>query len=74
MRVGLVGYFDIGESYGLADDVFPADQVSPEPDIGLVGMNFPLGHGLALDLLADEPETVGPWRARSRIIQPDSAR
>ena len=73
MRAGLVGYFDIGESYGLSDDVFPKDQREPEPDIGLVGINFPLGQGIGTDLLTDEPETVEAWRraAVAQIARPE---
>jgi hypothetical protein len=31
MRAGLVGYFDIGESYGLGDDAFREEHRAPEP-------------------------------------------
>jgi hypothetical protein len=64
LRPGLVGTFDIGKSYGLGDDVFPARERAPEPDIGLVGINFPLGQGILLDLTADSDE-VRLWRAEA---------
>lgn len=71
MRPGLVGYFDIGKSYGLGDDVFPARERAPEPDIGLVGINFPLGQGIVLDLAADSIE-VRLWRAEAarQVVRP----
>ena len=73
MRIGLVGYFDIGESYGLGDDVFPESERQPEPDIGLVGINFPLGQGLVVDLLVDEPAAVTTWRdeAAKQVTRPE---
>jgi hypothetical protein len=49
MRLALVSYFDIGASFGLADDVF-GGQTSPVPDIGEVGVSNPLGEGIQLEL------------------------
>jgi hypothetical protein len=73
MRAGLVGYFDIGESYGLGDDVFPESERQREPDIGLVGINFPLGQGLLLDALEDAPAAVARWRAEAvkQVTRPE---
>ena len=73
MRIGLVGYFDMGTSYGLGDDVFPKGEAAPEPDIGLVGINFPLGQGLLLDLCARAPELVALWRQEAvrQVARPE---
>jgi hypothetical protein len=73
MRPGLVGYFDIGRSYGLGDDVFPPAERAPEPDIGLVGINFPLGQGLLLDLREYVPSAADAGQQPSGVAQPDRA-
>jgi hypothetical protein len=73
MRIGLIGYFDIGKSYGLGDDAFPVSERAPEPDISLVGIQFPLGQGLVVDLLSDVPEVVALWRdeAVAQVTRPE---
>jgi hypothetical protein len=63
VRAGLVSYFDIGESYGLGDEVFPKHERAPLPDIGMVGIHFPLGAGLRVDLLDEGADVVALWRA-----------
>jgi hypothetical protein len=73
MQIGLVGYFDIGKSYGLGDAVFPEEECAPEPDIGLVGINFPLGQGLTLDLRVNAQDVVRRWRAEAveQVTRPE---
>ncbi|MGW1491865.1 hypothetical protein [Streptomyces sp. NPDC002402] len=62
MRVGLVGYFDLGHSYGLGDSVFRDHMVAPEADIGVVGIRNPLGQGVMISLIDRSPEIVQLWR------------
>jgi hypothetical protein len=69
VRARLVGYFDIGESYGLDDDAFLAKEQTPEPDLAQVGINFPLGHGVVIDVLETEPDLIERWRAAA-VKQP----
>jgi hypothetical protein len=70
MRIGIVGFFDMGRSYGLGDDVFATGHLAPAPDIGLVGINFPLGHGVFVDLSGSVLEA---WRtaAREQVRRPE---
>jgi len=50
MRAGLVSYFDIGFSIGLTDDVLSSDHRNAPVNIGLVGIQNPLGQGVTVDL------------------------
>jgi hypothetical protein len=59
----MVGFFDMGRSYGLGDDVFATAHLAPAPDIGLVGINFPLGQGVFVDLSGS---VLDAWRAAAR--------
>lgn len=63
MRIGLVGFFDIGRSYGLGDEVFAVEARAPTPDIGLVGINFPLGQGVLVGLSG---AVLDAWRDAAR--------
>lgn len=65
MRLVLVSYFDLAETYGLDDEAFPKEHRTAGPDIGLVGIRNPLGQGLALELGADAPQVVKRWRAEA---------
>jgi hypothetical protein len=70
MRIGIVGFFDMGRSYGLGDEVFaPADR-APAPDIGLVGISFPLGQGALVDLGGP---VLDAWRiaAQEQVRRPE---
>ncbi|GHC65712.1 hypothetical protein RFN57_31055 [Streptomyces violaceochromogenes] len=73
MRVGLVGYFDLGHSYGLGDSVFRSDMVAPEPDIGVVGIRNPLGQGTTVSLTDSSPAIVQLWReaAIAQVRRPE---
>lgn len=73
MRPALFGYFDLGQSYGLADSIFESERLAPELDISLVGWTNPLGRGVAIDLLRDRPDTVQLWRsvAETQPTRPD---
>jgi hypothetical protein len=66
MRPGLVGYFDIGATFGLGDEAFKQTMRADPPDIGLVGIQFPLGQGTVLDLRKDAGDLVPRWRAEAR--------
>jgi hypothetical protein len=70
MRIGIVGFFDIGRSYGLDDEVFVMADRAPAPDIGLVGINFPLGQGVRLELSGP---VLDAWRtaARKQVRRPE---
>jgi hypothetical protein len=63
MRIGIVGFFDVGMSFGLGDEVFAMEDRAPAPDIGLVGINFPLGQGVLVDLSGP---VLDAWRATAR--------
>ena len=67
MRLTLLGYFDIGRSFGLGDDVFPVDRLAPESDIGSIGIQNPLGRGVELDLRSEAPELLDQWRQAAEI-------
>ena len=75
MRLVLVAYFDIGQSFGLGDSVFPAKELAPGPDIGLVSIRNPLGRGLLLNLpVRNHPGgVVAEWRrgAAEQVNRPE---
>jgi hypothetical protein len=73
MRLVLVTYFDVGESYGLDDRTFAAGRLGPGYDISAVGVKNPLGRGVVLDLLRERPELVASWRhaALAQVDRPD---
>jgi hypothetical protein len=62
LRAALVSYFDMGQSYGITDDRFETGYVNPKPDIGLVGIQNPLGQGCSVSLLESSDELVSQWR------------
>jgi hypothetical protein len=72
VRPSLIGYFDLGESFGLSDEVFAATSLAPELDISLVGWKNPLGRGVRRDLLVDAPDALRLWRnaANAQIFRP----
>ena len=73
MRLALVSYFDLGESYGLGDSVFDQKRLSPGYDIGDVGIVNPLGRGVLVDLRRAHPRLVQAWRAAAveQISRPE---
>jgi hypothetical protein len=71
MRPRLVSCFDIGESYGLGDEVFPEGERAALPDIGMVGIQFPLGAGLRVDLLDDRVAPLWREAAVAQVARPE---
>jgi hypothetical protein len=62
MRLAMVSYFDVSESFGLSDEVFEPGRLAPGYDLGSVGLANPLGRGVALDLRAAHPDLMQRWR------------
>lgn len=73
MRPRLIGYFDVGESYGLTDTVFASNLLAPDLDISLVGWTNPLGRGILVNVLLSHPEIINLWRdaAKAQISRLD---
>jgi hypothetical protein len=63
MRLAMISYFDLGESYGLGDTVFHPSRLAPGYDTGDVGIVNPLGRGVLVDLQRDHSDVVQRWRA-----------
>src|SRR5262249_29820152 len=74
MEYSLQGYFDIGVSFGLGDDVFvtSAGHVNV-PDILMIGIRNPLGLGIQYRVDEHNPEVIAEWRrhARSKVDNPE---
>jgi hypothetical protein len=70
---GLAGYFDLGFSCGLTDEVFQADIRRTDTAIGMVGIDNPLGDGLSVDLLRVRPDLLQMWldQAIRQIYRPE---
>lgn len=65
MRIAIVSYFDLGESFGLGDNAFKKEKVTLRPDIGRVPVRSPLGWGTT----ATVPDFVlDKWR-REAVTQ-----
>ncbi|MEU4233009.1 hypothetical protein AB0F17_52705 [Nonomuraea sp. NPDC026600] len=73
MRLALLGYFDVGVSWGVEDAAFRSERAAAQPDIGMVGLRYPLGQGLVVELLTQEPALIGRWRAAARrqLLRPE---
>jgi len=73
MRLALLSFFDVGESYGLDDRAFREDRLSPGYEIGNVGITNPLGRGITVDAQSEHPELVAKWRslAVGQVDRPD---
>src|SRR5215211_5970940 len=73
MRLVLISYFDLGESYVIDDAVFTSEALPPGYDPGLIGVTNPLGRGIVLDLLAEDTTTVDRWRkeAERQVERPE---
>jgi hypothetical protein len=50
MRLGMISYFDVSESYGLGDDSFRSERLAAGYDLGDVGIANPLGRGVLVNL------------------------
>ena len=73
MRLALLGYFDVGVSWGVEDAAFRSELVAAQPDIGMVGLRYPLGQGLVVELPTQDPALIGRWRAAARrqLLRPE---
>jgi hypothetical protein len=73
MRLVLVSYFDVGESYGLDDRAFAVERLGPGYDISEVGVKNPLGRGVVVDLLHEQAGLMASWRdaAIAQVDRPD---
>lgn len=66
MRLSLQGYFDLGCSFGLGDDVFRQPAEERVPDIAGIGISNPLGQGIVRNLRDPEHKSViEEWRKRA---------
>jgi hypothetical protein len=73
MRAGFASYFDLGNSYGVTDRVFKEDRISPPANISMVGISNPLGCGVTLDLVDENPAVIEAWRreADAQLNRPE---
>ena len=73
MRPGIIGYFDLGVSLGLDDEVFVASHITSHPELGAVGINNPFGSGLLVDLTTEDSPVLEAWRqvALSQVSRPE---
>ena len=74
MRLCMICYFDVSESYGLGDDSFRSERLVAGYDLGEVGIANPLGQGVLVNLQRDYPDLVGKWReaSLSQVDRPES--
>jgi hypothetical protein len=74
MRLCLISYFDVSESYGLGDDSFLPERLAPGYDLSEVGIANPLGRGVLVDLQRDYPDLMSEWTeaALSQVDRPES--
>jgi hypothetical protein len=70
MRLCMVSYFDVSESYGLGDDSFHAERLAAGYDLGEVGIANPLGRGVLVDVQRDYPGLLDEWK-QAALIQVD---
>jgi hypothetical protein len=74
MRLWMISYFDVSESYGLGDDSFRSERLAAGYDLGEVGIANPLGRGVLVNLGIDYPDLVGKWTraSLSQVDRPES--
>jgi len=74
MRLCMISYFDVSESYGLGDDAFRPERLAPSYDLGQVGISNPLGRGVLVDLQRDYPYLMNEWKKASlnQVDRPES--
>jgi hypothetical protein len=74
MRLCMISYFDVSESYGLGDDSFRSERLAAGYDLGEVGIANPLGRGVLVNLQRDYPDLVGKWKEASlrQVDRPES--
>lgn len=53
MRLLMISYFEVSESYGLGDDAFRSERLAAGYDLGDVGIANPLGRGVLVNLERD---------------------
>jgi hypothetical protein len=61
LRPVLVASLDLGVSFGLRDTTFAEDQLA-DAEIGIVGLDPPIGRGVVVDVLRDHAELLDAWR------------
>jgi hypothetical protein len=66
MKLSLQSYFDLGASFGLADDAFRQSQTTLVPDIAGTGIRNPLGQGILCDLKTTAPNIVRRWKEKAK--------
>jgi hypothetical protein len=74
MRLWMISYFDVSESYGLGDETFAPERLAAGYDPGEVGIENPLGRGVLVDLQSDYPDLVDKWKeaSLSQVDRPES--
>ena len=74
MRLCMISYFDMSESYGLGDDSFRSERLAAGYDLGEVGIVNPLGRGVLVNLQGDGPDLVDKWKeaSLSQVDRPES--
>jgi hypothetical protein len=74
MRLCMISYFDVSESYGLGDDSFRAERLADGYDLGEVGIANPLGRGVLVNLQREDSDLVDNWRdaSLSQVDRPES--
>jgi hypothetical protein len=65
MRLCMISYYDVSESYGLGDGSFRPERLAPGYDLGEVGITNPLGRGVLVDLQRDYPDLMSAWKEAS---------
>ena len=65
MRLCMISYFDVSESYGLGDDSFREERLTAGYDLGEVGIANPLGRGILVNIQSDYPDLVDKWKEAS---------
>jgi hypothetical protein len=74
MRLCMISYFDVSESYGLGDDSFRSERLAAGYDLGEVGIANPLGRGVLVNLQRNYPDLVDKWKeaSLSQVDRPES--
>ena len=61
LRPVLITSLDLGVSFGLRDTAFAEDELA-DAEIGIVGLDPPIGRGVVVDVLRDHRDLLDEWR------------